>query len=230
MRFCTKIAFAVFLVFGSVGCADTDSEVERTGTGPKYGAMAAPKSTTSLSISRMEKVEAGPPPAGQDSPRALVKKFYRALRTKDKALFCECCFGTLQDVAVAEYELIQTVLATRKLITKTHGPEAFGKFEKEVVGSWCVLGVDDPEYADSVRIQADDEGGQAFVYGPRFPGYVLKRHKNGAWRLCSGIMVMNQPAAVGIEQKRMQYVAAMNVLKKPGTTLAEAIEAHDRAL
>jgi len=111
------------------------------------------------------------------------------------------------------------------MVTDVCGPSAFSKFEEEVVGDYCVVGLEDPNGVDAVQIEVLGRLGMARVYGPEEPPITLKHHEKGVW--CFMLSIFSSDPAGSIERSRVRYERAINALKKPGATLADAIKAFE---
>ena len=126
-------------------------------------------------------------PTGQDSPRALLKKWHKAILNDDLKSFLECMEGSPDylDLMKANLETVRVAYAFKAALEKAYGPNALEKYnavelDLGEVSMEPMVVPEDPAWIDTLDIREQEKGRVTTVVNNDTMHLVLR---DGVWRV-----------------------------------------------
>ncbi|MBM4030360.1 MAG: nuclear transport factor 2 family protein [Planctomycetes bacterium] len=167
----------------------------------------------------------GVPPAGQDSPQAVLRKAQRALSEGQKARFVECCAvrsSNYTAAAEALFDYVQAAYRLRDALRGTYGKEAWETLvsrQADPARFTAFVWPRDEDVAAAAKITVNGDEARVELAADAEP---LMLKLEGVWRIeafphGSGVRARRDALARAAETLR----AAREDVGKPGTPLED---------
>jgi len=179
-----------------------------------------------LAVGCSRETEDKPTISGQDSPRAVVRKWHHAQLKGNEKQFVECILGdeAYKEFARRGFPFSQATYGYRRALIKAYGPNACEEFDKRKVESNIKLRCPplDPEWSEKVKINVDGDVATFEMKGWYEPGRLAK--KEGLWFMGPSDVARDEleDYAETMEALARAVRRATQDLGKPGIDIAEA--------